>query len=67
MYAGVLYVFGDCIGYDFAAVGYGVHLDFFGSLDKAADDDGVFGTDVGGETEEAFEFFLIGADVHGCA
>ena len=47
--------------------GHGVHLHFLCVFDELAHHYGVVFRDVGGELEEAHQFVVVGADVHGRA
>ena len=66
MHAGEFDVLGDGVGYNLTLVGNGIHLDFLGTLDELGNHDGMFLRDVGCEFEEAHQFLLVGAYVHGC-
>ena len=62
----ILDVLRDGIYDDFAIACHGVHLHFLGMFDELAHDDRVFLGDIGCKSEEALEFFLVAAHVHGC-
>ena len=64
VYAGKLDVLADGVGNDFSLFCHGIHLHFLGVLDELAHHHGVLLADVGGQLEEAFQFLLVGADVH---
>ena len=64
VYAGKLYVFGDGVGFDFAVLCHGVHLDFFSMLYKLGYDHRMLFRHVCRKFEESLEFVVVRAYVH---
>ena len=64
MHTGIFNVFTDGICEYLPVVCDGVHLDFLGVFDEAADNDGVLAGDFRCQTQKAVEFLVVGAYVH---
>ena len=55
---------GDGVGNDFAIARHSIHFYLLGVLEEAAHHDGVLLRYVGGQFEEALQFFAVGTNVH---
>ena len=64
MYAGKLYMLADSIRDDFPILRYGIHFHFLGMLYELAHDYRMLLRYVCRQLQEAFQLFLIGANVH---
>ena len=65
MNSGKLDVFTDGVGNDFTILCHGIHFYFFGMFDELAHYYRMLLGYVGSQLQEAFQFFLVGAYVHG--
>ena len=67
MYAGIFDMFGDGIFNDFTVLCHCVEFYFLGVLHELRYDYRIFLRYFAGHLQEAFQFFFIVADIHGCA
>ena len=62
----ILHVLRDGIFHNLTLVGNGVELYLLGVLHELADYHGIVLGDLGGHVQEAMQFIVVVADVHGC-
>ena len=58
-------MFGDRIHDDLTLIGHRIHFHLLGMFNELADNDRMLLRNVGRQLQEAFEFLLVRADIHG--
>ena len=65
MNTGKLYMFRNGISQYLAVPGHSIHLNLLGIFNELGDDNRMILADISSQLEEAFQFVLVRADVHG--
>ena len=64
MYPGKLNMFRDSVCHNFSVLCHRIHLHLLGMFDELADNHWMLLRYIGRKLQEAFQFFLIGTNVH---